>query len=64
MVHRKAEYKIEVFDDRLGFIKFDSKKNEDDATRIAEVTAKSRKKWFRVVNQGKVIAEFDCRKKK
>ena len=64
MNQRRATYRIEVFDDYHGFIKFDAKKNEDDAARIAEVTAKSRKQWFRVVHQGKVLFESDCRKKK
>ena len=64
MNQTRANYRIEVFDDYHGFIKFDTKKNEDDAARIAEVTAKSRKKYFRVVNAGKVISEFDFRKKR
>jgi hypothetical protein len=52
-----------MFDEFHGFVKFDAKKNESDALIVAEVTARSRKKLFRVVNAGKVIGEFDYRKK-
>jgi len=61
MIQRPAAYIIEVFHPQYGFIKFDAKKNQDNAEVIAEVVAKSRKAWFRVVHHGKVIAQFDCR---
>lgn len=64
MTERRAIYRVEVFDDHHGFLKFDAKKNQDDAERIAEVIAKSRKQLFRVVCHGKVLNEFDCRGKK
>lgn len=63
MNQRRAEYRVDVFDAHHGFIKFDAKKNQDDAERIADVTAKSRKRWFRVVHRGQTIAEYDFRKK-
>jgi hypothetical protein len=61
---RPTAYKIEILDDFHGFIKFDDKKNESDALIVAEVTARSRKKYFRVVHHGQIIGEFDFRKKR
>lgn len=64
MTGRPALYRVEYFEDFRGFIKYDAKKNQDDAETIAEVLAKSRKKWFRVVAHGKVLNSFDYRKGK
>lgn len=63
MTQRKAIYRIEYFDDYHGFIKLDAKKNLEDAETICDVYSKSRKQWFRVVANGKVLNEWDGRKK-
>ncbi|MEN6421330.1 MAG: hypothetical protein ABFD76_05225 [Smithella sp.] len=61
-VERKP-YIIEIFNDSSDFISFDRKKNQDSAEIAAEVTAKSRKQWLRVVHQGQIIASYDYREK-
>jgi hypothetical protein len=57
--------RVDIFDDKVGFILFDdTKKDPEDAERIADVISKSRKSWLRVVQDGKVIASYDRRVKK
>lgn len=61
----RPKYKIEKFHSRYGWTQFDyTKVNQDDALRVAEITAKSRKAFFRVVFQGQTIAEYDYMEKK
>ena len=57
--------RVDIFNDKVGFILFDgTKKDPEDAERIADVVSKSRKAWLRVVQNGKVIASYDRREKK
>lgn len=54
--------RVEIFNHKHGFILFDgTKKDPEDAERIADVVSKSRKAWLRVVKDGKVTASFDRR---
>jgi hypothetical protein len=54
--------RVDIFNNKHGFILFDgTKKDPEDAERIADVVSKSRKAWLRVVQNGKVIASYDRR---
>ena len=57
--------RVDIFNDKVGFILFDgTKKDPEDAERIADVVSKSRKAWLRVVQDWKVIASYDRREEK
>ena len=59
-----SNLRVEIFDPANGFILFDeTKKDIENAERIADVTSKSRKAWLRVVQNGQIIASYDRRKK-